>query len=141
MRVWPAGGRVCSHSRQYSLAGWEPYYGQWLLRLLRNAHRKRGANAQKGGAVHRLFHRHSAVRKRLLSCAQDRRYAVASRHHGVLHRIADRILNEVRGVNQVTYDITSKSRGIGQGDCYAAIAIDSSKNVPRNGQRYDSMTV
>jgi GMP synthase (glutamine-hydrolysing) len=31
--------------------------------------------------------------------------------HGFLSRVANRIINEVRGINSVTYDITSKPPG------------------------------
>jgi len=31
--------------------------------------------------------------------------------HGFLSRVANRIINEVRGINRVTYDITSKPPG------------------------------
>jgi len=31
--------------------------------------------------------------------------------HGILERISNRIVNEVRGINRVVYDITSKPPG------------------------------
>jgi len=60
--------------------------------------------------------------------------------HAFLGRVANRIINEVRGINRVTYDITSKLLGSWWRMVAAGVICLKAEDRPRQRLKLDAMS-